>query len=79
MTPTATIITTTTTTVAPRAHKGKKSARPGTADSNTQLLPKSGSARDSFVYSHYQHSLNSLNDILDRVSCALLFSSACLY
>ncbi|KJA28609.1 hypothetical protein HYPSUDRAFT_74363 [Hypholoma sublateritium FD-334 SS-4] len=48
-----------------RASKGKKSARPGTADSNTQLLPKPG-ARDSFVYSHYQHSLNSLHDILDR-------------
>lgn len=34
------------------------------------LITKSG--RRSEVYSHYQHSLNSLHDILDRVSSATL-------
>jgi hypothetical protein len=55
--------------------------RPGTSESNKQLLPKgrnsgdlddsptrSTARRPSIVYSHYQHSLNSLNDIIDRVS-----------
>lgn len=27
------------------------------------------SRRHSLLYNHYEHSLNSLNDILDRVSC----------
>ncbi|KAF9270819.1 hypothetical protein L218DRAFT_889652 [Marasmius fiardii PR-910] len=70
----------------------KKHHRPGTAESERQLLPKgtnkdgkdkqtgyntfastgesSSDARrargSSVVYSHYQHSLNSLDDILDR-------------
>ncbi|KAF8910036.1 hypothetical protein CPB84DRAFT_1842701 [Gymnopilus junonius] len=58
--------------------KAKKNGRPGTSESNKQLLPKdyenSGyddrlttpDARHSLIYTHYQHSLNSLNDILDR-------------
>ena len=64
--------------------KSKTSDRPGTSDSNKQLLPKgrnsadldqspthSTAKRPSNVYSHYQHSLNSLNDIIDRVSIQL--------
>lgn len=54
----------------------KKNDRPSTSESSKQLLPKSipsGSCdvrrhpHNSLVYSHYQHSLNSLNDIIDRV------------
>lgn len=63
--------------------KSKKNERPSTAESSKQLLPKGRGSNDyddpspdssapraqrgSLVYSHYQHSLNSLNDILDRV------------
>jgi hypothetical protein len=62
--------------------KPKKNNRPGTAESSKQLLPKgSGSlgfdepaaspdTRHSIIYNHYQHSLNSLNVILDRVRTA---------
>jgi len=59
--------------------KVKKNGRPGTSESNKQLLPKgyenssyddrmttTPDARHSLIYTHYQHSLNSLNDILDR-------------
>ncbi|PPQ76994.1 hypothetical protein CVT25_014811 [Psilocybe cyanescens] len=56
--------------------KTKKNHRPGTSESNKQLLPKGidgfedyaihPNVRHSLIYNHYQHSLNSLNDILDR-------------
>ncbi|KAH9486358.1 hypothetical protein JR316_0000422 [Psilocybe cubensis] len=58
--------------------KTKKTHRPGTSESNRQLLPKGKddhgfedrgahiNIRHSLIYNHYQHSLNSLNDILDR-------------
>ena len=67
--------------------KSKINDRPGTSESNKQLLPKGRSSADlddspthttvkkpSIVYSHYQHSLNSLNDIIDRVSMQLLYT-----
>ncbi|CAL1694276.1 unnamed protein product [Somion occarium] len=52
--------------------KAKKSRRPGTADSATPLIstpafedtPIAHALSD--VYLHYRHSLNSLNDIIDR-------------
>jgi hypothetical protein len=54
--------------------------RPGTPESVQQLLlPRSSGSFDSQnrdalatpdVYTHYQHSLYSLNDIIDRVRCA---------
>ena len=60
--------------------KPKVNDRPGTSESNKQLLPKGTNSADfdespthgtasrpSMVYSHYQESLNSLNDIIDRV------------
>ncbi|KAF7347449.1 hypothetical protein MVEN_01500900 [Mycena venus] len=43
-----------------------RSGRPGTADSDQFLLPNAEPSAGSFVYTHYQHSLNSLHDILDR-------------
>ncbi|KAF5385241.1 hypothetical protein D9615_001135 [Tricholomella constricta] len=54
--------------------KRSKDNRPGTSESNKALLPKEHSdsrdrdfqKRTSIVYSHYQDSLNSLNDIIDR-------------
>lgn len=64
--------------------KGKKTHRPGTSESTTYLLPfkspKSPSSPESSqsgfldvltrssVYMHYQHSIASLTDIIDRVS-----------
>lgn len=61
--------------------KTKKSGRPGTAESSKQLLPKSPGSdqatlhdtRHSLIYTHYQHSLNSLNDIIDRVSVKMSY------
>jgi hypothetical protein len=56
--------------------KGKKKPkRPGTSDSNQHLLPKS-EAHDEYpneseskdVYTSYRNSLESLNDIINRVS-----------
>lgn len=46
-----------------------KDHRPGTSESIQALLPKgrSGERRTSIIYTHYQDSLNSLNDIIDRV------------
>ncbi|KAK7063832.1 hypothetical protein R3P38DRAFT_2756667 [Favolaschia claudopus] len=49
-----------------RAAQRKSSYRPGTGDSDKSLLPNAEPSAGSFVYSHYQHSLNSLHDILDR-------------
>ncbi|KAG6911339.1 hypothetical protein DXG01_001010 [Tephrocybe rancida] len=54
--------------------KKTKDNRPGTAESSQALLPKGRNdskepdlrRRTSIVYSHYQESLNSLNDIIDR-------------
>ncbi|KAJ7150286.1 hypothetical protein C8R46DRAFT_500403 [Mycena filopes] len=54
--------------------KGGGNGRPGTGDSGTHLLADaepsagsgSGAGSSSFVYTHYQHSLNSLHDIIDR-------------
>lgn len=61
--------------------RGKRSDRPTSSDSSIFLLPKSPNSRlsddpnvnqsdgrSSLVYNHYQQSLISLNDILDRVS-----------
>ena len=73
------------------AYMKNKVKRPGSSESSQGLLSKgSNTARDSAaiwsalitksgrrseVYSHYQHSLNSLHDILDRVcSAARLFT-----
>ncbi|OCH90044.1 hypothetical protein OBBRIDRAFT_804252 [Obba rivulosa] len=61
----------------PYRSKGKKASkdgRPGTSDSTKPLIATGvdGDRRDeanqrmSDVYLHYQHSLNSLNDIIDR-------------
>ncbi|TFK77513.1 hypothetical protein BDN72DRAFT_47418 [Pluteus cervinus] len=49
----------------------KKHTRPGTSESSRHLLPKGQDVnesvgRTSAIYSHYQYSLNSLNDIIDR-------------
>ncbi|KAG6846053.1 hypothetical protein H0H87_006417 [Tephrocybe sp. NHM501043] len=60
-------------TKAPKKSKSKDN-RPGTSESNKALLPKNRSdsgepdvrKRASVVYSHYQESLNSLTDIIDR-------------
>jgi len=59
-----------------RKHKPKKNGRPGTSESNIQLLPQEHQSSDdllntseskhSVIYNHYQHSLRSLHDILDR-------------
>ncbi|KAL1739410.1 hypothetical protein HDZ31DRAFT_49442, partial [Schizophyllum fasciatum] len=38
--------------------------RPGTPESSMHLIPKS--SRNSIVYTNYEASINSLNDILDR-------------
>jgi hypothetical protein len=58
--------------------KTKKISRPGTSESKTKLLsdgdgdhpedrrPESRSRKGSNVYTHFQHSLNSLDDIIDR-------------
>ncbi|KAJ7103109.1 hypothetical protein B0H15DRAFT_193679 [Mycena belliarum] len=52
------------------AYKVRSAARPGTGDSAQRLLPgaepSAGAGAGSFVYTHYQHSLNSLHDIIDR-------------
>ncbi|KAG5643129.1 hypothetical protein DXG03_001519 [Asterophora parasitica] len=57
-------------------HKSSKSKdnRPSTSESNKALLPKNSAdygygtlrKRTSAVYSHYEESLNSLHDIIDR-------------
>ncbi|KAF8807968.1 hypothetical protein BYT27DRAFT_7190062 [Phlegmacium glaucopus] len=57
-------------------YKSKKSYRSSTSDSNLPLLPKddqtfdglsdASGTRPSTIYNHYQYSLNSLHDILDR-------------
>jgi hypothetical protein len=61
--------------------KGKKTQRPGTAESGQQLLPKLGGDDDgdndprgsTEVYNSYRESLNSLGDIVARVcSCRVL-------
>ena len=39
-----------------------------TDDFEISISPMASSKRSSDVYSHYQHSLNSLHDIIDRVS-----------
>ena len=66
-----------------RKGKSKKGARPGTAESTEPLLDRRAPLSDNWdggvahtltamsdVYLHYRHSLNSLNDIIDRVSPA---------
>ena len=57
----------------------RKSNRPGTAESSEPLM--NGFGEDSHhkfgfseVYEHYRHSLNSLNDIIDRVCGLIKFS-----
>ncbi|KAJ7492189.1 hypothetical protein FB451DRAFT_1388613 [Mycena latifolia] len=49
-----------------RRRSARKSSRPGTGDSGQFLLADAEPSAGSFVYTHYQHSLNSLHDILDR-------------
>ncbi|KAJ7897361.1 hypothetical protein B0H14DRAFT_2677963 [Mycena olivaceomarginata] len=50
-----------------KQHSGsRRGQRPGTADSDQALLPNAEPSAGSFVYTHYQHSLNSLHDIIDR-------------
>ena len=50
--------------------KGKQK-RPGTGDSSEPLIEGGGdkflAPYQSLVYMHYRHSLNSLNDIIERV------------
>ena len=66
-------------------YKGKKKHdRPGTSESTQRLLPSCISGSFDFdpqspsslvipdVYTHYQHSLLSLNDIIDRVIVPIL-------
>lgn len=60
--------------------KSKKGGRPGTADSSEPLIDPRAPTSDNWdggrnmltamsdMYLHYRHSLNSLNDIIDRVS-----------
>ncbi|KAJ6523635.1 hypothetical protein B0H19DRAFT_651565 [Mycena capillaripes] len=50
----------------PYKRKSTRRERPSTADSDQLLLPNAEPSAGSFVYTHYQHSLNSLHDILDR-------------
>lgn len=55
-------------------HRGKKTTRPGTAESSQQLIPKDSYGHEFYeeqtveVYKSYRESLNSLNEIIDRVS-----------
>ena len=61
------------TTTGPSS-KAKTKKRPGTGDSSKPLMDDSLhdngllDVSQSSVYMHYRHSLNSLNDIIDRVS-----------
>ncbi|KAI0800800.1 hypothetical protein C8Q74DRAFT_1191832 [Fomes fomentarius] len=60
------------TTAGPSSKAKGKSKRPGTSDSSQPLIddgPRDSGLLDisqSSVYIHYRHSLNSLNDIIDR-------------
>ncbi|EMD32518.1 hypothetical protein CERSUDRAFT_99246 [Gelatoporia subvermispora B] len=56
-----------------KGKKGTKDGRPGTSESSKPLIATGvddgrfhGEQHMSDVYLHYQHSLNSLNDIIDR-------------
>ncbi|KAJ7775097.1 hypothetical protein B0H16DRAFT_1450507 [Mycena metata] len=49
-----------------RHNRKSHNGRPGTGDSGTFLLADAEPSAGSFVYTHYQHSLNSLHDIIDR-------------
>lgn len=57
-----------------KSKKKDKAGRPGTSESSKPLVasPIDEQPNTTFsmsnVYLHYQHSLNSLNDIIDRVS-----------
>ncbi|KAF7302607.1 hypothetical protein HMN09_00895200 [Mycena chlorophos] len=46
--------------------RSKSTRRPRTGDSGEYLLADVEPSAGSFVYNHYQHSLNSLHDIIDR-------------
>lgn len=61
------------------AYKGKTHRRILTSDSTTRLIPSpsSGSSGLASVYSHYQHSITTLNNIIERVR-HLLPSFRCL-
>ena len=57
-------------------NKVKRNTRPGTAESAEPLMSSHGNGRLSAqgfsdIYEHYRHSLNSLNDIIDRVRTLL--------
>ena len=49
-------------------NKGKKSKRPGTADSTRALISKSEPSSSIEVYNSFRESLNSLTEIVDKVS-----------
>ncbi|KAI0756535.1 hypothetical protein C8Q80DRAFT_1129175 [Daedaleopsis nitida] len=60
-----------TTTSAGPSYKAKSKKRPGTSDSSQPLIDDANDdgllhVAQSSIYLHYRHSLNSLNDIIDR-------------
>jgi hypothetical protein len=70
----------------PHKSKAKKPYRPGTPESVQHLLPNRSSVSFNFepesmdisdVYTHYQHSLHSLNDIINREDTASLAELHC--
>ena len=49
-------------------YKGKKLKRPSTADSSQSLISRSEAGSSTEVYNSYRESLNSLSEIVDKVS-----------
>ena len=49
-------------------YKGKKPKRPSTADSSQALISRSEASSSIEVYNSYRESLNSLSEIVDKVS-----------
>ena len=49
-------------------YKGKKLKRPSTADSSQALLSRSQTGSSVEVYNSYRESLNSLIELVDKVS-----------
>lgn len=49
-------------------YKGKKIRRPSTADSSQALISRSEASSSIEVYNSYRESLNSLSEIVDKVS-----------
>ena len=52
-------------------HKGKKLRRPGTAESSQGLISRDNPRSSIEVYDSYRESLNSLIEIVDKVSLPL--------